>query len=266
MRSLVARGAHADAARDDIDEHAAARGTGSACALSWHRRHLRDRLSSGRGEVLGHDQRRATHAAIVVRSDDRGTTWRDAHVPLPAPFSPDMGSRAHVLFVYRDDVVIELDRPTGLYYAVAFVASRDGGRTFTTRVWPDSEEFPDPNGTGAPFLATVHDAVHWTVVLYDATDQSDDAGRTWRRFALPAGLEARGVSWSTIDTGSIIATTPAGRTRGLHTVDGGKSWVVFESLAACLRDADRAQSAHSAARGRRARRIRRGAAGCRADR
>ena len=166
-----------------------------------------------------------THRARVVRSNDGGATWRDARVPLPGPYSPDLGSRARVLFVRGNDVVVEVDRPTGLFYAVAFVASRDGGRTFTTRAWPDNAEFPDPNGTGAPFLATIHDAVHWTVVLDDATNQSDDAGRTWHRFALPAGLEARRASWSTIDTGSIVATTPTGRTKGLGTVDGGKSWV-----------------------------------------
>ncbi len=166
-----------------------------------------------------------THGSGVVRSDDGGSTWREAHVPLPAPFAPDLGSRARMLFVDGNDVVIELDRPTGLFYAVAFVASRDGGRRFTTRPWPDNAEFPDPNGTGAPFLAAVHDAEHWTVVLDDATNQSDDAGGTWHRFALPAGLVARGASWSTIDTGSIVATTPDGRAQGLHTTDGGKSWV-----------------------------------------
>jgi hypothetical protein len=170
-----------------------------------------------------------THRADVVRSSDGGTTWRDAHLPLPAPFSPDLGSRARILRAVGVDLVVELDRPTGLFFAVTFVASRDGGRTFTTRAWPDSAEFPNPNGTGAPFLATIHDTLHWTVVLYDAANQSDDAGRTWQRFALPPGLEARGVSWSTIDTGTIIATTPDDGTVVLHTTDGGKSWTVTSS-------------------------------------
>lgn len=170
-----------------------------------------------------------THRARVVRSNDGGRTWRDARLPLPAPFSPDLGSDARVLRAVGADVVVEVDRPTGLFYAVSFVASRDRGHTFTTRDWPDTADFRNPNGTGYPFLATIHDATHWTVVLNDAADQSDDAGATWHRYALPPGLEARGVSWSTIDTGTIVATTPDQGTVVLHTIDGGKSWAAPRS-------------------------------------
>jgi photosystem II stability/assembly factor-like uncharacterized protein len=156
---------------------------------------------------------------VILRSADRGTTFRKSH----APCIPELGGT----LVPAGDGVVWAVCPTGMMAGLSL--STNGGRTF-----PRFRSFHDPGGIGLPALtngaAIFADSPH-SAVLYRGVQgplfRTTDMGRRWipvRRTGRLAQLYWLHFATSRVGEALFSTRSHPQQASLWRTTDGGTTW------------------------------------------